>query len=99
MSSNASSNPNTKANAATKIGGTAPTQQLSNHSATATFFATEALGQKRSGTFGSGASTKAASNARNNQTAKSKHKQSKRFRIADEDAFAESVSTCLAWMQ
>lgn len=94
MSSNAPSTINSKTNALTKSGST-PNQQLSSHSAANAFFATEGLGQRRSGgsgSFGSGATSKGSSAPRKDQSVKSKHKQSKRFRLADEDAFAESVS-------
>ncbi|KAF2157628.1 hypothetical protein K461DRAFT_250765 [Myriangium duriaei CBS 260.36] len=92
MSSNTTSNLNTKSNALAK------STSISNpptHSAATAFFATEGLGQKRSGgsgSAGSAAVSKTSASARNNQTAKSKHKQSKRFRLADEDAFAESAA-------
>jgi len=54
----------------------------------------EVLGQRRSGGSGSSnaASSKPSSTPRSNQSAKAKHKQSKKFRLADEDALAESVS-------
>ncbi|PSK34904.1 hypothetical protein B9Z65_1487 [Elsinoe australis] len=94
MSSNAPSTINSKTNALTKSGST-PNQQLSSHSAANAFFATEGLGQRRSGgsgSFGSGATSKGSSAPRKDQSVKSKHKQSKRFRLADEDAFAESAA-------
>ncbi|PNS19599.1 hypothetical protein CAC42_7443 [Sphaceloma murrayae] len=94
MSSNAPANLNTKSNVLTKSGNL-PSQPSSTHSAANQFFATEGLGQRRSGGSGgsaSGASSKGLSAPRNNQSVKSKHKQSKRFRLADEDAFAESAA-------
>ena len=68
------------------------------HSQASAFFASEGLNQRRSGGSGAAAGPKAAT-PRNNQTTKSKHKQSKRFRLADEDAFAESVRMLSALAQ
>jgi len=46
-----------------------------------------------SGSFGAGASSRAAPAARNNQPSRKQHKGSKRYRsMVDEDAMAESVS-------
>lgn len=51
----------------------------------------EVLGQRRSGGSGGSGGAK-PSTPRNNQTAKAKHKQSKKFRLADENAIAESAA-------
>lgn len=69
-------------------------QNTPTHSQANAFFASEGLGQRRSGSNTGAATAKSSPSPRNNQTAKSKHKASRRFRLADEDAFAESV--CLA---
>ncbi|KAG8624794.1 hypothetical protein KVT40_007861 [Elsinoe batatas] len=93
MSSNAPSTLNSKSNLLTKSGNTANVS-TPTHSATNAYFATQGLGQQRSGgsgSFGAGAATKSSSTPRNTQGVKSKHKQSRRFRLADEDAFAESA--------
>lgn len=58
------------------------------HSQSTAYFAGD-VGQRRSGAYS--AST-AASAPRNNQSSKAKHKQSRKFRLADEDALAESVA-------
>ncbi|KAJ9641443.1 hypothetical protein H2199_005413 [Coniosporium tulheliwenetii] len=55
----------------------------------------DSYGQRRSGasgSFGAGATSRASSTPRNNQASKKQHKQSKRYRLADEDAFAESAA-------
>jgi len=55
----------------------------------------DSYGQRRSGglgSFGAGAASRASSSPRNNQAARRQHKGSKRFRLADEDALAETVS-------
>ncbi|KAF4548586.1 RING-type zinc-finger domain-containing protein [Elsinoe fawcettii] len=94
MSSNAPSTLNSKSNTLTKSGNTTNLQSPS-HSAANAYFSTQGLGQQRSGgsgSFGAGAAAKGSSTARNNQSVKSKHKQSRRFRLADEDAFAESAA-------
>ncbi|GAB7353608.1 hypothetical protein MBLNU459_g4026t2 [Dothideomycetes sp. NU459] len=86
LSIKASSNASKSANAASQV---APT-----HSQTSAFFASNiGLGERKSGGSTSfGQQSKATSTPRNNQTSKSKHKQSKRFRLADEDALAESAA-------
>ncbi|KAI9689024.1 MAG: hypothetical protein M1822_000761 [Bathelium mastoideum] len=55
----------------------------------------DAHGQRRaggSGSFGAGASSRQAAAPRNGQGARKQHKASKRSRLADEDAIAESVA-------
>lgn len=55
----------------------------------------DSYGQRRSGglgSFGAGAASRASPSPRNNQAARKQHKGSKRFRLADEDALAETVS-------
>lgn len=95
MSSNTSPALSSKLSNAPKSTNT-PSQLSPAHSAANTSFAAEGLGQRRSGGYCSSgiaaANSKAASTPRSNQTAKSKHKQSRKFRLADEDALAESVS-------
>lgn len=56
---------------------------------------TEINPQRRSGSGGPGvasASRVPASNARNNQSLRKQHKSQRRYRLADDDAAAESVS-------
>lgn len=63
------------------------------HSQASAFFAGEGFGQRRSGgSSSSGVVNRNSATPRNNQTGKTKHKQSKRFKLADEDAFAESAA-------
>ncbi|KAK7614334.1 hypothetical protein BKA81DRAFT_292184 [Phyllosticta paracitricarpa] len=45
-----------------------------------------------SGSFGAGAASRSNPSPRNNQTSKKKHKSSKRFAAADEDALAEAIA-------
>lgn len=45
-----------------------------------------------SGSYGVGSTSRAVPTARNNQGQKKQNKGSRKFRLADEDAFAESVS-------
>lgn len=94
MSSNSQSALPAKASNTSKTAGLS-NQSSPAHSQTNTFFATEGLNQRRSGgssSLGSASTSKSLSTPRNIQSAKAKHKQSKRFRLADEDALAESVS-------
>ncbi|EON66311.1 hypothetical protein W97_05704 [Coniosporium apollinis CBS 100218] len=70
-------------------------QQSPAQSQVSSSSAGDSYGQRRSGasgSFGAGASSRASSTPRNNQASKKQHKQSKRFRLADEDAFAESAA-------
>ncbi|KAG2160342.1 hypothetical protein VTO58DRAFT_105058 [Aureobasidium pullulans] len=68
-------------------------QSTPSYSQTNAYFG-EVLGQRRSGGSGSSnaANSKPSSTPRSNQSAKAKHKQSKKFRLADEDALAESAA-------
>ena len=92
MSSNAPSALSTK-NSSTPKSINTSSQLSPAHSQASAFFASEGLGQRRSGGLGSsGAVSRNSATPRNNQTAKTKHKSSKRFQLADDDAFAESVS-------
>lgn len=45
-----------------------------------------------SGSFGAGAASRSNPSPRNNQASKKKHKSSKRFAVADEDALAEAIA-------
>ncbi|KAF2839101.1 hypothetical protein M501DRAFT_992092 [Patellaria atrata CBS 101060] len=49
-------------------------------------------GQRRSGSTGAGAVSRATPSPRNNQSQRKNHKPSKRYRLADEDAIAESAA-------
>jgi len=92
MSSNTPSALPSKIPSVSKSTNTSNQPSPAHSSQTNAFFATEGLGQRRSGSSSSGAANKSTSAPRNNQTSKSKHKQSRKFRLADEDALAESVS-------
>jgi len=96
MSSNAPPALSTKTSSTPKSVNTS--SQLSPaHSQASAFFAGEGLGQRRSGgSSSSGAVSRSSATPRNIQGAKTKHKSSKRFRLADDDAFAESVSSYTA---
>ncbi|KAF2090468.1 hypothetical protein K490DRAFT_34975 [Saccharata proteae CBS 121410] len=55
----------------------------------------DSFGQRRSGgsgSFGAGANSRSNSSPRNNQASKKQHKGSKKFRLADDDAIAESLA-------
>ncbi|KAF2007567.1 hypothetical protein P154DRAFT_517243 [Amniculicola lignicola CBS 123094] len=73
----------------------APSGQLSPAQGQPTSVATgNSFAQQRGGgsSFGAGAATRSSPTPRNNQQAKKAHKGSKRFRQADEDAIAESLT-------
>lgn len=88
-----SSNPPSAAassKSATASGQLSPAQSQAGSVATS-----DSYGQRRSGglgSFGAGAASRASPSPRNNQAARKQHKGSKRFRLADEDALAETVS-------
>jgi len=51
-----------------------------------------------SGSFGAGATTRSSGvAARNKQVSRNQNKQSRRYRLTDEDAIAESVSLVSPW--
>ncbi|OCK81667.1 hypothetical protein K432DRAFT_424746 [Lepidopterella palustris CBS 459.81] len=80
----------TSSKAATASGQLSPAQSQAGSVATG-----DNYGQRRSGglgSFGAGAASRASPSPRNNQQARKQHKGSKRFRLADEDALAESAA-------
>lgn len=73
---------------------TAPSGQLSpaQTQPSSSAATSDSYGQRRSGSsFGAGAATRLAS-PRNTQQVRKQHKASKKFRQADDDAIAETVS-------
>lgn len=91
MSSNSQSALSNKSSSTPKVAN--PSSQVSPaHSQLNASIVSEGLGQRRSG---GGSGSFATSTPRNNQSAKAKNKQSRKFRLADEDALAESVSDCV----